>query len=1042
MVCAIVLLSAQVLFSQRSISGTVVDEESLPLIGANVIVKGTSVGTVTNIDGQYEIEVPDGSSVLVFSYTGYANQEAEITASNILNITLAQSDVVLDQVVVTAFGIERERKEIGYAITSVDGEALTQARSSNVLHSLSGRVPGVRINSASGTAGGGVTIQIRGANSIGGASSPLFVVDGVPISNSSFNGTRNELIAGGADVGNRAGDLNPDDIESLTVLKGASAVALYGQRARDGVIQIITKKGKFGKPTVDISSSVRSSSPMILPSFQNEYASGNFGQYDTDNFTNGWGPRLDLVAGESFKQFPYDGNDRPLQAYPDNVKDFFETGLTLINNVSVGARNETGDFRISYTNLNEEGIIPGNALDRNAVSLNAGTSFSEKLRARAVINYVRTEGKNRPRQGSNSPNLVVSQIYGIPRTTDVNQLRNNLVDENGTTIGVDGNSTGNNPFWVIENNPFNNVVDRLYGNFQFNYQATKWLDIMARAGSDIFRDARRSITSKGTLNALNGQYEDRNVYRREMNFDLIGTITKDISSDIGFNSFVGYNVNQIVGERTRVLANGLGVSGLYNPANALSANNQRFESIRRLVGVFADIGFSYRDYLFVNVTGRNDWSSTLPVDNRSFFYPGVSASFLFTEALGLNSPALSYGKLRASYAIVGSDEAPYQLDFLFTPESDIFTQFVANNTFPINGQLSFAGPDLLPAGNALVPQDQKTWEIGTELQFFNGRIGLDFTYYNTLTSDQIVSISVAQSTGFDAVRRNVGEVRNSGIEVLLALTPVKTGDFSWDMGLNFSRNQQEVVTLAPGLDELALTSGFSGLSIRAEPGEAFGLYGAGWKRSPDGDIIMNPTTGLRERGARTRLGDVFPDWQLGIDNSISYKNLSLGALVDISHGGVVFSRTVSSIRGQGLAEETLENRGQIFIDQGVLEVDNGDGTTSYVENNVPVRSMQDFWTNYTNNSNTEGSVFDASYIKLRELTLSYTLPKSILENTFVKALSIGIEGRNLWLIDSEVPHIDPEASFFGPSLQGGSANVEFFSVPTARSFGGNLKVTF
>ena len=1029
-------------WAQREVTGVVSDESGEPLIGANILIKGTSMGSITDIDGSFMVNVPSGYDILIFSYTGYATQEVSIGVSDVLNVIMETGSLLLNEVVVTAFGIEREKKELGYAVTTVDGDKLNQARSSNMLQSLSGRVPGLRINTSSGTAGGSVTVQIRGANSIGTKSSPLFVVDGVPISNSSFNGTRNEIIAGGADVGNRAGDLNPDDIESLTVLKGASAVALYGQRARDGVIQVTTKRGKLGKTSVDINTTMRASNPMRLPDFQNEYASGNFGQYDTDNFTNGWGPRLSAVSGESFKQFPYDGNDRPLQAYPDNVKDFFDTGLTLINNVSIGARNEAGDYRVSYTRFSEEGIVPGNELERNSVALNAGTSFSSKVRARTSINYVRSQGTNRPRQGSNSPNLVISQIYGIPRTTDVSLLKNNLVDENGTTIGVDGNSTGNNPYWTLNRNPFNDVVDRVFGNVQLNYTPLPWLDLMARAGTDVFRDVRRNITSKGTINAITGQFEDRNLYRREINLDLIGTVTRDLTKDIGFNSFVGFNINQINIERTRLLANGLGVSGLYNPANALSTNNERFESTRRLLGVFADIGFSYKDYLFLNITGRNDWSSTLPVDNRSFFYPGISTSFVFTEAFNLDNTPLTYGKIRASIANVGSDEAPYQLDFLFTPQSNLFTQFVANNTFPINGQLAFAGPDLLPAGNALVPQNQITWEVGTELQFFRGRIGLDFTYYNTLTEDQIVSISVAQSTGFDAVRRNVGEVKNTGFEALLSVIPLRTGDFEWESIFNFSKNNQEVVTLAPGLDELALTSGFSGLSVRAEPGEAFGLYGAGWDRSPDGDIIINPTTGLRERGARTRLGNVFPDWQLGIDNRVTFKGVTLSALVDISEGGVLFSRTISSLRGQGLVTETLENRGNIFVDQGVLEMTDADGNVSYVPNNVPVRSMQDFWNNYTNNSNTEGSVFDASYVKLREVTISYALPASLLEGTFIKGLSIGLEGRNLWLIDSEVPHIDPEASFFGPSLQGGSANVEFFSVPTARSYGANVKLTF
>ena len=1035
-----------VLYGQRTVSGTVTDVDGQPLIGANVTVVGEDgYGTITDFDGYYELQVPEGAEELDISYIGYQAAQIELGESNEYDIALEDSGVALDEIVVTAMGVERESRELGYAVSTIDGNTLAQTRTSNVIGNLSGRVAGVRVNASSGTAGGSVNIQIRGLNSLGGGNQPLFVVDGVPISNSSFNGSRNEIIAGGADVGNRAADLNPDDIEKMTVLKGSSATALYGQRARDGVIMVTTKRGKKAGINVEYNTSVRASNAFRLPDFQNEYTTGSNGQYDANNFVNGWGPKISTLneTSDEINTFPFDEPVSSLQAYPDNVKDFFRTGVTFINNVAVSSRSEKGDIRVSYTNHSEEGIVPGNQLDKNVISINGGSSLSERLRIRGVANYVRTEGLNRPRQGSNNPNVLISNVYGLPRTVDVNSLKNNTVDENGMTIGLNGTNTSNNPFYIVNNNPFNNVVDRIYGNLEANLDVTKWWNIMGRMGTDLFQENRRNISSRGTINLMNGQFEDRSIYRREFNTDVISTFKFTISKDFKINALAGWNVNQIEAERTRLVANDLVVSNLYNPANAASVNNERFESMRRLYGGYADIGVNFRDYLYVNVTGRQDWTSTLPEDNNSYFYPGVSSSFVFTDAFKLNDDILTFGKLRASWANVGSDVGPYQLDFLFTPASDIFTQFVSNNTLPHDGQSVFRGPASLPAGSSLIPQNQATFEVGTELQFLKGRFGVDFSYYNTLTSDQIVNVSVAQSTGFESILVNSGEIRNSGIEALVTLSPLsKESAFQWNIIANYTRNRQKVEKLAEGLDDLGLTSGFSGLSIRAEEGESFGLYGAGWAKSPDGDIVINENTGLRERGDRERLGNILPDYQWGVENVFSFKGVTLSVLVDASVGGVMFSRTVSSLRGAGLAEETLENRGETFIDKGV-NAQTVDGEVVYVENQTPVRSMQDFWSNYTDNSNTEGSIFDASYVKLREVAVSYSLPKRwIPEQSYIQGVSIGFEGRNLWLIDSEVPHIDPEASFFGPSLIGGAANIEFFSVPSMRTFGGNIKIRF
>ena len=1026
---------------ERSVSGNVTsaeDESALP--GVNVIVKGTTIGTVTDVDGNYRLNIPADAQTLTFSFIGFAEQEAEIEGRSVINLEMVSDVKQLSEVVVTALGIERERRELGYAITTVEGEELTKVRSTNALNSLAGRVPGVRITSQSGTAGGSVAIQIRGANSLAGTSQPLFVVDGAPISNYAYNGTRNDIIGGGADVGSRAGDLNPDDIASINVLKGASAVALYGQRARDGVVVITTKKGRRDGTNVEVNSSLRFDTPLRLPDFQNEYAQGDFGIYDASNFTNGWGPKISETQGQTFEQFPFNGEESPLQAYPDNVKDFYETGKTYINSVAVSAAKEDADFRLGYTNVNEAGIIPNNMLKRNTLSVNAGSKFSEMLSARAVINYVRTEGEGRPRQGSNNPNLVVSQVNGFPRTVDPELLKNNIVDENGNAIGLNGNNTTNNPYWVVENNPLNNRVERIFGNLQLNFTPYEWLSILGRMGTDFFDETRRSIVRKGTINNLNGSFDDLNIYRREINSDVIATVTTDITEKIGFQGFVGWNVNQIQVERSRVVANDLSIDLLYNYSNAQSTAPTNYQSLRRLYGVYADLGFSYNGFLFVNITGRNDWSSTLPENNNSFFYPGVSASFIFTDAFGISNNILSYGKVRASWANVGSDEEPYQLAFDYTPLSDLFTQFVNNNTYPHGGQLAFAATNIIPPGNSLKPQNQNTIEIGTELQLLDGRLGIDFTYYNTVTSDQIVEILIPQSTGFEAKRQNVGEVSNKGIEALVTVSPVQNSDFNWDLIFNFSKNKQTVEKLAEGLDDIGLTSGFSGLSVRAEPGQSFGLYGVGWLRNDEGELIINPGTGLRQSGSRIRYGSVYPDWLLGIQNSLTYKGINLSFLVDIREGGVLYSNTVTELRTAGLAEETLANRGKIFIDEGVLEVEDADGNVTYVENNVPVQSMQDFWGGHSAASIIESGIFDASYIKLREITLSYALPAYVIENTPFGSFSIGVEARNVWLIHSEVPHIDPETNFFGTSLIG--EGVEFNSVPSTRSIGANIRFTF
>ncbi|SDM12652.1 TonB-linked outer membrane protein, SusC/RagA family [Catalinimonas alkaloidigena] len=1044
MVLALLMLTAplwDVCAQSRRISGTVVSvSDELPLPGVNVTVKGTTQGTITDVEGRYVLEVPADAETLVFSFVGYESQDIPINNRTVLDVSLQEDIAQLTEVVVTANAIERERRDLGYSVATVEGENLTRARDPNVLSTLAGRVAGVRVQSQSGTPGGSVRVQIRGAKSLGASpSEPLFVVDGMPINNSSYGGTRSDVINGGNDWGNRVGDLNADDIASVSVLKGSAAAALYGSRAANGAVIITTKRGRKGtKAQVSVNSTVRFDNVLKLPDLQNEYAPGNFGLYD-DNLAAGWGPRISDVQNQRF--LDYKGDSIQLRAYPDNLRDFFQTGRTLLNNVAISGANDAINYRFSYTNTDQKGVIPYSGLKRNNFSLNAGGKLSDKISTQATVQYIRTEAFGRPRQGSNDPNILISSLYLLPRTYDMQELRDNQFDENGEPLGINTNQTSNNPYYVAQYNQVSNRVENVIGRGEVSYTPVDWITLSAAAGTNFFYEDRLNIVTKGTKGNLNGQFTTQDIFRREVQTDLIARINRQLSSDLTLNVILGHQINQRSFRRNRLNAQQLSVKGLYNYANAANVASENRQSLQRLYGVYGDISLDYKGWLNLNVTGRNDWTSTLPKSNNSYFYPSVNTSFIFTDALKLQNAILSYGKLRANWANVGSDTDPYQLLFTYQPAADLFTQFLSNNTFPHGGQLAFQGPITIPPGDNLKPQNQVEWEIGTELGFFDGRITLEANYYDQRTEDQIIAVSIPQSTGFDNKFINAGTVQNRGFEALLAANPFRSeSGWSWDFLVNFSTNRQTVKDLPPDLTDYNLTSGFSGLSVRAAPGESFGLYGNDWQRDPNGNIIINPNSGLPLAGdGRERLGNIFPDWMMGINNTLTYKGISLGFLVDIRQGGVIFSRTVQGLRGSGLAAETLVNRGETFVVPGVLAQQDAGGNVSYVPNTVPVPSMQQFWEAWTDNSITSTGIFDASYIKLREIRLGYTLPTALLSPTFIKKVDIGVEARNVWIIKDHVPHIDPELNFFGNSLNG--EGVEFYSVPSTRSIGFNVRVT-
>lgn len=1026
---ALVTCSMLVFAQTRTITGTVKDESGNAVPFATVTEKGTSNAVSADDQGNFRITAKSGAA-LEISSTGFQMVTQNATTTPMSVVLAVSKEQTISEVVVTALGIKRQNRALGYSAQTVDASKLENARATNVVDALAGQVAGVRINTQSGALGGSSKVIIRGSSGLKDASQPIFVVDGAILSNTSFTtGT-----TGKVDYGNGISDLNPDDIASMTVLKGPAATAQYGSLAKDGAIIITTKRGKSGAPQIDINSSYRVDNPLVLPDFQNEYAQGNYGVYNL-RYTNGWGPKISDVSGQTFKDFL--GRDVTLTAHPDNKRDFFITGKSYINTIGLSGGDAKADYRVSFGNVTANGIVPDQKQNRYNVNVNAGYKFSDKLSARVAITYVKNLVFGRPEQSSNAPNILTSSVYGIPTTVDINDLKNNYQDPLGNQIFLSSDKNGNNPYWIAYKNKHNSDQDRFFGSGFLEYKPLNWLTVTNNLSYDISNQLQHSFNRQGTAGDMLGSYEDYNIYQKRIGNDLMVTAQKNVSEDINLKVMVG---NSVLDRRqfvTDIVASNLIIDNFFRPNNAQSVSTTENLQQRRMVSFFGEVSASYRNIAYLTLTGRNDISSTLPINNRSYFYPSIGGSFVFSELIPKNH-VLSFGNLRLSYASAGSDADPYSLQTAYAASSTYFVQFSLPGTFPFLGQQGFRGPQIQPNEN-LKPQISNSIEVGTNLKFFGNRVGIDFTYYNTKTKNQIINLAVPRSTGYFSKAINAGSITNSGYEVILDLTPVKalSDGFNWNLTANFSHNKQILNELTEDMKVYSIASGWSNLQIKATEGKAFALYGYKWRRSPDGQFVIDPSNGLRLTDADQYLGDVNPQYLLGVSNTFSFKGVSLGFLVDVRQGGVFYSGTVASLRGSGMVEETLAGRDGIFVDKGVNAV--GDGT--FVPNKTPVQSMQDFWSTYSATGNTEGNVFDASYVKLRSATLAYAFPKQIIPlKNVIKALEIGVEGRNLWIIKSFAPHVDPELNFFGPGSVGDG--VEFNSFPTTRSMGVNLKIKF
>ena len=1050
-------LSAHLAFAQeRTISGKVISaEDGLSLPGVNVVLKGTTTGTITDVEGNYKLTLTEQGGTLIFSFVGLLNQEIVIGSKSVIDVQLESDVSELSEVVITAVGLETNRASLGYSVTNLSGDDVINARETNIINSLSSKVAGVQVVSSSGSPGASANIRIRGSTSIGRSNSPLFVIDGVPIDNSTGgqgNGT------GGVDNSNRAIDINPNDVQSLTVLKGAAATALYGIRAANGAVIITTKKGIAGKPQITFSSSVTASQVNKLPEFQMLYAQGRpqggiptwRGPETRDGFS--WGPAIaDLEFDGS--NYDYDmngrlvpkgtGNGVPAKAY-DNVENFFVTGVTQDYNISLSGGSDNTTYYFSVGHLAESGIVPDAKWDRTSFKTTVNTNFTEKFTAGISATYTNTGG-SRMQRGSNVSGLALGLYRNTPTFDSGNGKKGNDAADDPTTYELaDGTQRSyragiyDSPYWTIKKNIFEDNVNRVIGNVSLGYQFAPWMKLSYKIGVDHFTDRTKGGLDINSASSPTGTIVNVDNNNTDINSDLLLIINKDINADLSINGLLGHNYYTFEQGTNIVSGTDFGASGFFNISNASSVQASERLSRKQIHGVFGQLDFAYRDYLFLNLTARNDWSSTLPDNENSFFYPSVSMGFVFSDALNIGGSILSYGKLRASWGQVGNDAPIYATISYFNSATVGGDGFISGIGFPAFGVNAFERSATL--GNSqLKPETTTTLEFGGEFKLLNGRLGIDYTYYYSETEDQIINVNISNTTGFGGTIQNAGLISNTGHEIMGYVKPIE-GTFSWDIDVNFTSFETIVEELAPGIETISL-AGFTSASSRVVVGQPYGvIYGNAFERNAEGKLVVGSNGWPLVATGDQVLGNPTPDWTAGIRNTLSYKGIRLSALLDIREGGDLWNGTDGIINYFGTSKLSGEQRN---ITGYVFDAVKEDGEV----NNIPVDfanpanpSAQNGykWTRYGFGGLVEESIQDASWIRLRELTISYDLPASIVEKLNLSGINVGFTGRNLWLF-TEYTGIDPETNLTGAT---NGIGLDYFNMPNTKSFGGTLRVTF
>lgn len=1029
----------------RTISGIVTSSEDGSAIpGATVQVKGTTVGTTTDLDGKYMLEVKPGYKVLVFSYVGMKTKEVTLGNQNQINVVMDPDVLQMDEVVVTAIGITKSKKALGYNVQDVSSADIAKSGNTDVVNALQGRVSGVTITKASGAAGGASYITIRGATSIIGNNQPLFVVDGVPIDNSGGGGS----VAGVA-TSNRAQDINPDDIASVSVLKGGAATSLYGIRGANGVIVITTKKGKATKGkkiNVSINSSTTISKISQVPELNTKYAQGWAGTWYSGFFAS-WGPKISESGYSkdpsvwSYPGFDVDGaivpkadadpTLGPVKVY--DQFDFFQTGITNNNSVSLSGGNDKSNFYISASDMRDEGVIPNNLIRRNTFKVSGQTELSDKFKVSGNANYM-IDGGDRIQQGSNTSGVML----GLMRTPPTFNNAAGYKFPDGTQRNYRHGGGYDNPYWTANENLYFDKTNRILGNLQVDYFAAKWLHFTFRPGVDYYNRYRKEHFAIGSRTKSVGQVTVSSYNHFDLNSDLLAYMNWNLDEKTALYANFGWNLQQRKSNYVWGQATGLSIPDFYNLSNSANVLTGESTFEKRMMGVFFDVGVSYNSTLYLNVTGRNDWSTTLPEGANSFFYPSVNGSIILSELPFLkDNEILPYFKIFSSYAITANDASAYST-LTYYGQASIGDGWTDGISFPLTtGGVSYNG---FTYGNTmgsvdLKPERTRTFEVGTNMKFIKNRLGLDVTYFNNLSTDLLLPVDVDPSTGFYSMYQNAASMSSKGFEISLYATPVQMKNFSWDIQVNFSKIKNVVESLAPNVNSIFL-GGFTDPQVRAVAGEEYGtIYGYDWMRDANGNVLIDDATGYPAGDYTLRpLGKVNPDWTMGITNSFHFGGFTVYALVDIRQGNTMWNGTRGALDYFGAAGETMtRDNNYVFSgvkahwSNGVLVADAGSPA-----NDIAVKLDQTWRTSGEGSGFTGPTVDyleDASWVRLRELTISYNFNK-LLKDSWVDNLEIYFTGRNLWL-STPYTGIDPETSLLGGSNAQG---MDYFNMPGTKSY--------
>ena len=1013
------------------ITGTVEDEFG-PVAGASVVIKGTTNGTMTDMDGHFTLEGVKKGDIIQISFIGFATQDIPYTGQTALNVKLEEDAQKLDEVVVTALGMKRDKKALGYAMQELKGDELLSSREPNLANSLSGKVSGLQIVRSSNGVGGSSKIVLRGNNSLTGSNQPLIVVDGTPMDN--FTGGVDDVWGNsGADMGNGLSDINPEDIESMTVLKGASAAALYGSRAGNGVILITTKSGKKNEGLgITVNAGITTESIFLKPDMQNSFGQGSVGAYDNQSRLS-WGPKAE---GQTVTDWM--GRQVPLRTY-DNIDAFFNTGTSFNEGISF-QQNIKGTSVFSSINRSDDaGITPESKLNKTNITLRATTFLdeAEKWKVDAKVNYINLNAHNRPIQGVN-PSNAFNTIYSLPRSLNVADFKNS-VDEDGNMIWWDASKNPQeNPYWVTKYRQNNDTRNRLLGNIALKYAPTNWFNVELRGGTDYYTTTKNEKVYAGGNTTPSGLYSEGSETFYENNYSFLATANKDNLID-RLGGFVTFGGNLMIQRRTKMNASAgeLLVPNLFSLNNGINKPTVTSELIRRKMNsLYGSLQLNWDGYLFLDITARNDWSSTMSKANRSYFYPSVSLSGVISDMvpkLGGQMPEwFTFAKVRASYAEVGNDLDPYQLYNNFTVGKDE------------NGNTT-AAPGNVLYDSSVRSELIKSWEAGFDIRFFNNRLGLDAAWYKTNATRQLLNLPMDPFSGYSSRKVNAGNIQNEGVEISLnGLILDNPKGLSWNSTAQFSLNRNKIIDLYPGVTLYDIKT-LDAIQIVAVQGSYYGdIYGQTFQRVEDkndpnyGKIIVGEDGLPLITTGKSKVGNQSPDWMLGWTNSFSYKGFNLSFLVDFRIGGDLYSATASNLYTRGNAAGTVVNgeRQDFIVPNSVVQTPNG-----YTENKVPV-THQNYWERIGSTGNyglPEMYTYDATNIRLRNITLGYDFNKAMLKNTPFQRLRLSATCNNVWMIHYNLPGIDPE------SVSATNTNATGFengAAPTSRSFTFNVTVCF